>query len=318
MKNKFNKKFDKRNKSPAAAEKLDGTEREGVIVAHFGAVAEVEDAAGGVIRCHLRKNQEPVITGDHVLWHPEKDNTGIVVCALPRKSLLLRPESSHRNKLIAANIDAIVVVAAPPPNFSEHLLDRYLVAAESMQVQPIILLNKVDLMDDETLTAMKQRLSRYIAVGYEVIYSSVINQAGLSEINQALKDKVCVLVGASGVGKSSIIKALTGLNNIMVGDVNNAKQGKHTTTTTRLYHLPCGGSLIDSPGVREFALWHMPKEEVIQGFVEFRPFLGRCKFSNCHHQTEPGCALQLAVAENKINPERWKSYLDIIDPEEEY
>jgi ribosome biogenesis GTPase len=317
MKNKFNKKRNKSNQPHSIPpEKLDGTEREGVIVAHFGAVAEVEDDAGAVFRCHLRKNQEPVITGDRVLWHPEKDNTGIVVCGLPRKSVLVRPESSHRSKLIAANIDAIVVVSAPPPNFSEHLLDRYLVAAELVHVQCIILLNKVDLLDEESFAEMKVRLDKYAKMGYEVIYSSTKIKDGLVELDKTLKDKVCVLVGVSGVGKSSIITTLTGIKNILVGDVSANKQGKHTTTTTRLYHLPHGGSLIDSPGVREFSLWNMPPEEVIKGFIEFKPFLGLCKFRNCRHQTEPGCALQMAVAENKISPERWKSYLDIINPEE--
>lgn len=317
MKNKFNKKSIRHQKHHTAPpEKLDGTEREGVIVAHFGAVAEVEDDAGVVVRCHLRKNQEPVITGDRVLWHPEKDNTGIVVCGLPRKSLLSRPENSHRNKLIAANIDAIVVVAAPPPNFSEHLLDRYLVAAEIVGVQAIILLNKVDLLDEDSLAAMQASLKKYATIGYEVIYSSTVTKDGLAELDHALKDKVCVLVGASGVGKSSIITTLTGIKNILVGEVSESKQGKHTTTTTRLYRLPEGGSLIDSPGVREFSLWNMDPEKIIRGFVEFKPYLGQCRFRNCGHQTEPDCALQMAVAEDKISPERWKSYLNIIDPEE--
>jgi ribosome biogenesis GTPase len=317
MKKKFNKKNDSAHKASfPRLEKLDGTEREGLIVAHFGAVVEVEDAEGALFRCHLRKNQEPVMTGDRVLWHPAKDNTGIMVCGLPRKSVLMRPESSHRSKLIAANIDAIVVVAAPPPNFSEHLLDCYLVAAETVGVRCIILLNKVDVLDEDSLLEMKARLNRYAKIGYPVIYSSTVSKDGLSELDQALQDQVCVLVGASGVGKSSIIATLTGVKNILVGEVSSAKQGKHTTTATRLYHLPRGGSLIDSPGVREFALWNMQPGEVIKGFVEFQPYLGSCKFRNCRHQTEPGCALQMAVAENKISPERWKSYLDIIDADE--
>jgi ribosome biogenesis GTPase len=314
MKNKFNKKRTKQttHHHSVLSEKRDGTEREGTVVAHFGAVVHVEDDAGAIYRCHLRKNQDPVITGDRVLWHPEKDNTGIVITYLPRKSLLSRPESSHRSKLIAANIDAIVIVVAPPPNFSEHLLDRYLVAAENVQVPSIILLNKMDLLDEEGLTQMKIRLDKYAKMGYEVIYSSIFIKEGLLGLDHALKDKVCVLVGVSGVGKSSIIMTLTG-QDIKVGEVSSSKQGKHTTTTTRLYHLSDGGCLIDSPGVREFSLWNMQPEEVIKGFIEFQPFLGLCKFRNCHHQTEPGCALQLAVAEEKISPERWKSYLEIID-----
>jgi ribosome biogenesis GTPase len=315
MKNKLNKKQNKHisHHHTASPEKRDGTEREGLVVAHFGAVVEVEDDAGIVFRCHLRKNQDPVMTGDRVLWHPEKNNTGIVIEHLPRKSLLLRPETSHRNKLIAANIDAIVIVTAPTPHFSEQLLDRYLVAAEFVQVQPIILLNKVDLLDEETLAQMKERLAKYVKMGYDVIYSSIFIKEGLSELAIILKNKISVLVGVSGVGKSSIIMTLTGIQDIKVNEISLSKQGKHTTTTTRLYHLPSGGGLIDSPGVREFALGNMQPEEVIKGFIEFKPFLGLCKFRNCRHQTEPGCALQLAVAEEKISPERWKSYLEIVD-----
>lgn len=314
MKNKFNKKRNKSHQSHAVlSDKRDGSEREGSVIAHFGTVVEVEDDNGVIYRCHLRKNQEPIITGDRVLWHLEKDNTGIVIASLPRKSLLTRPEKNHRNKLIAANIDVIVVVVAPPPNFSESLLDRYLVAAESRDIPAIILLNKIDLLNEDALIAMKKRLDKYTKMGYDVIYSSIFIKNGLHALLHALKNKRCVLVGVSGVGKSSIIMALTGHQQIKIGDVSSSHQGKHTTTTTRLYSLPEGGSLIDSPGVREFSLGDMPANEVIKGFIEFQPFIGLCKFRNCHHQSEPGCALQGAVAEGKISPERWQSYLDIIE-----
>jgi ribosome biogenesis GTPase len=303
MKKNFNKK---------SSPKRDGSEREGTIVAHFGAIVEVEDNEGAIFRCHLRKNQDPVITGDHVLWHLEKDNTGIVLGHLPRKSLLIREENRHRNKLIAANIDVIVIVAAPIPHFSEYLLDCYLVAAETRKIQPIILLNKIDLLSESLLAEMKMRLNVYSEMGYEVIYSSIFIPDGLVTLDQALRNRVSVLVGPSGVGKSSIITKLTGLNHIRTSEVSASQQGKHTTTITRLYYLPEGGALIDSPGVREFALWNMPPEEIIQGFVEFQSFLGKCKFRNCQHKTEPQCALQQAVAENKIHPKRWENYWEMI------
>lgn len=313
MKNKFNKQDKHKNYSKPTL-KRDGTEREGTIIAHFGAVVEVEDKEGQLFRCHLRKNQDPVITGDIVLWHLEKDNTGIVLGHLPRKSLLVREEDRHRNKLIAANIDNIIIVLAPAPQFSEHLLDCYLVAAESRKIQPIILLNKIDLLEASVLNEMKTRLTLYLEMGYEVIYSSIFIKDGLTTLDQVLKNKVSVLVGPSGVGKSSIIAKLTGLNDIKVGEVSAKNQGKHTTTMTRLYYLPeGGGALIDSPGVREFALWNMPPEEIFKGFIEFQAFFGLCKFRNCQHKTEPECALQAALADNKINPKRWKSYLEMIE-----
>lgn len=294
-------------------EKLDGTEREGLVVAHFGAMAEVEDASGQVFQAHLRKNAEPCITGDQVLWRLEKDNTGVVVSVLSRKSLLARPENSKKTKLIAANIDAIIIVTAPLPLFSERLIDRYIVAAEHLKIQPIILLNKVDLLDEESFAEIKECLSVYEKMGYLIIFSSIFQPNGLQQLEEILKGKTSVLVGVSGVGKSSIIAAFTGLTNIMIGDVSTiARLGKHTTTTTRFYHLPQGGSLIDSPGVREFSLWHLPPNEILQGFIDFHPFLGDCKFRNCQHQSEPGCALLQAVEENKINPDRWESYQAIL------
>lgn len=293
-------------------EKLTGNEREGLLIAHFGATAEVEDANGHVFRCHLRKNSEPVITGDHVLWQMENDQSGIVVAHKPRRSLLSRPEGPKKSKLIAANIDAMIIVSAPPPILSEYLIDRYLVAAENLQITPVILLNKMDLLDEKNYQAIAERLSCYEKMNYRVIFSSARTIGGLDKLNEFLRNKTCVLVGTSGVGKSSIIAKLAPEHAVVVGDTSAAGLGKHTTTSTRLYHLSHGGNLIDSPGIREFSLWNMPKNDILKGFRDFLPFLNECKFRDCHHQKEPGCALQKAVAENKISPARFASYLEMI------
>jgi len=293
--------------------KLHGNEREGLIVATFGATADIEDDQGQLIRCHLRKNAEPVITGDRVLWQPENNGTGIVAALLPRKSLLGRPENARRTKPIAANIDAIIIACAPPPVFSEDMIDRYLVAAENVQIQPVILLNKVDLLDEANKQLIEQRLETYKKIGYTIIFSSIFAPHGLDELSRFLHDKTCVLVGASGVGKSSIIAALTAQTSIPVGEVSaTTGLGKHTTTSTRLYHLPTGGSLIDSPGVREFGLWNANPDEVLNGFVEFKALMNQCKFRDCHHQKEPGCAVQQAVADETVSQKRFESYQKII------
>lgn len=309
----FEKKGAKPTARERAPEKLTGNEREGIIIAHFGATVDVQDSDQGIVRCHLRKNSEPCITGDRVLWRNEQDKSHVVVTVLPRKSLLARPESSSRNKMIAANIDAIIIVTAPPPILSFKLLDRYLVAAENLAIQPIILLNKIDLLKSDELKNIKDSLSLYEKIGYQVVYSSVRLTDGLQALKTILRDKCSVLVGVSGVGKSSIISALTQHKDITVGDVSaTTGLGKHTTTATRLYSLPEGGSLIDSPGVREFALWHLSPSDVMRGFIDFQPFIGECKFRNCQHQTEPGCALQAAVEQKKIAELRWQSYWDIV------
>ena len=292
--------------------KLTGNEREGLLIAHFGAMAEVEDASGEIYRCHLRKNADPVITGDYVYWQLENDNTGIVLGCKPRKSLVSRPENKKKTKLIAANVDAIVIVCAPPPVLSEYLIDRYLIAAENLKITPVILLNKMDLLNDGNREEVLKRLSIYEKIGYRVIFSSIYIEHGLIQIDEFMRNKTCVLVGTSGVGKSSIIAKFAPQQAIMIGETSASGLGKHTTTTTRLYHLADGGNLIDSPGIREFSLWNMDKEELIKGFHEFTPFLNRCKYRNCQHQKEAGCALLEAIAENKIDPKRWESYQEMI------
>lgn len=310
-KKNFKKNEEKRTKQQTYVhEKLDGTERKGLIVAHFGATADVEDEMGQVYHAHLRRNAEPCITGDNVLWRLEKNNTGIVASVLPRKSLLARPEKNNKQKLIAANIDTMLIVTAPYPLFSERLIDRYIVAAELLQIKPIILFNKVDLLNEETLNEIKDYLLIYEKIGYTVLYSSVYTEYGLDELCNVLMDKTSVLVGVSGVGKSSIIAVLTGIKDIKIGEVG--RSGKHTTTTTRLYHLPEGGDIIDSPGVREFNLWHLTPDEIIKGFVDIQAYVGGCKFRSCQHHSEPGCALLAAVEEGKISSDRWDSYQEML------
>lgn len=293
-------------------EKRLGTEKEGLLVATFGATGEVEDADGQVIRCHLRKNMEPVITGDRVLWLPEADNSGLVVDHLPRTSLLAKPEHNGKMKPIAANIDAMIIVTAPPPALSEYLIDRHLIAAENLNVTPIILLNKADMLNDTNRNAVMDQLAVYEKIGYRVILSSTKTQDGITQLLEFFHNKTCVLVGVSGVGKSSIISTLIPQQEIRVGDISASGSGKHTTTMTRLYRLPQGGSLIDSPGIREFGLWHMSNSEIAAGFVDFHAFADQCKFRNCQHIKEPGCAVQKAIEEKKIEVKRFESYKKMI------
>ncbi len=293
--------------------KLDGTEREALLVTTFGLHAEIEDENGALIRCHIRKNCDPVITGDRVYWIPEQGaETGIIVGHLPRKSLLFRPEGAHKQKLIAANLDAIIIVSAPPPVLSVDMIDRYLVAAETLKIKPVILINKIDLLDTAEKMALSTQLAIYQKIGYTLIYSSAYTMDGLKELATFLQDKTCVLVGASGVGKSSIIAALTSLSTIRIGETSANGLGKHTTTSTHLYHLPESGHLIDSPGIREFGLWHIDKCDLLSGFIDFKPFFNQCKFRNCQHEKEPDCAVQAALQSGEIDARRYASYLKIL------
>ncbi|OED48121.1 ribosome biogenesis GTPase RsgA [Endozoicomonas sp. (ex Bugula neritina AB1)] len=293
-----------------------GTEQQGLVVAHYGATLDIEtfDKPGEPRRCHLRRNLPPLVTGDKVIWRPSmKDDTGVVVALDERSNLLTRPDNHGRIKPVAANIDYIVLVIAPVPMPHRNLIDRYLIAAETVGIEPVLLLNKIDLLDDEGMELMIDMLSVYQGIGYRVLTASTRSDHGLDELKEMLDQHTSVFVGQSGVGKSSLVNVLLpGIDTQVGGLSETTGKGMHTTTAAKLFHFPAGGTLIDSPGIREFGLWHISPEEVIQGFREFRPFLGYCKFRDCNHEQEPGCAIHKALEDGDITEERLFNYRQIL------
>ncbi|MGK0441020.1 MAG: ribosome biogenesis GTPase [Pseudohongiellaceae bacterium] len=292
-----------------------GSEQNGLVIAHYGKQVDIEvlDGAeqGTTRRCHLRANLGSLVTGDKVIWR-EGNPTGVVVATTERSTELSRPDSHGNLRPIAANIDYIVIVLALHPEPHANLINRYLVAAEAVDIEPLILLNKVDLLDDTGRQQMDQLLAVYPNIGYRILEASTVNDNGLDELKRTLKNRTSVFVGQSGVGKSSLINALLPGVDIKVGELSQARnKGTHTTTTAKLFHFPEGGDLIDSPGIREFGLWHMTREQVADGFVEFRPYLNNCKFRDCKHEREPGCSLQAAIEEGIITEDRISSYISI-------
>jgi len=284
------------------------------VLAHFGQVSLVEDQQGEVYRCATRRNLPRTVCGDRVLWQASSPREGIITQVLERETTLARPDHNNRVRPVAANLDQIVVVIATRPSFEYGMLDRYLVASELMDAAPVIVVNKSDTLDDESRHKLEQRLGIYRDIGYTQLFTSTRTTDGLKELHRQLKSHTSILVGQSGVGKSSLVQALLPDLDIRVGALSQVTGlGRHTTTASTLYHLPDGGNLIDSPGVRDFTLCEVPVNELAKGFREFEPFLGTCRFHNCLHVNEPGCAVQDAVRGGTINERRFRNYEQLVN-----
>lgn len=289
-----------------------GAEENGQVIACFGVNYLIESSHEQQVACQARQNLGSIVVGDNIIWQRIDDNAGVITAINPRNSVLERPNYHGNTKPVAANIDQMIIVCSPIPALQTSLIDRYLVAVEINGIPPLIAVNKIDLLDKEALNDIKLIMQNYEAINYDVLYYSTKNQKGMRQLETILKDQMSILVGQSGVGKSSTVKALLPDIEIQIGEISQASRlGKHTTSASQLYHLPQGGDLIDSPGVRDFGLWHMPKEKIAWGFVEFREYLGKCKFSNCTHRNEPECAIIEAVNTRKIASMRWENYCEI-------
>ncbi|PCJ50240.1 MAG: ribosome biogenesis GTPase RsgA [Gammaproteobacteria bacterium] len=283
----------------------------GLVVSRFGNQVEIEDEEGQIFRCHIRRALQDIVSGDKVIWQEEfssnKKVKGVVIEILERHSVLKRLIRYEGLKSVAANLDRVFVVTAPEPAFSSRILDRYLVAIELANIELVILLNKSDRLND--YPKLLENLKIYSDMGYKVIPVSAYDQTGFEQLKQLLAQRTSVFVGQSGVGKSSLVNALLpGVETTVAELSENSGLGTHTTTVSKLYHLPEGGQLIDSPGIREFALVHIDKPDLERGFKEFEDYLGYCKFRNCRHVSEPGCAILQAAKNNDIHPLRLSSY----------
>lgn len=296
-----------------------GPEQKGLVLAHYGTQIAVEalegEHQGDAFRCYSRANLQSLVSGDEVVWRLSQDGSGVIVAQLPRRSELCRPDNNGKIRPVAANIDHIIIVIAPKPTPSAKLIDRYLVAAELHGIEPVLLLNKKDLLVDKTQAAkdIETLLTLYEAIGYQVLRSSTHTEHGMEALKQLLGSGCYIFAGQSGVGKSSLVNALLPNISQKVSALSPTGQGLHTTTTACLFHIPNGGILIDSPGIREFGLWQVDTRLIEEGFIDFHPYLGQCKFRDCSHQTEPGCALRSAAAEGHLNQRRLDSYFAIID-----
>ncbi len=280
----------------------------GLVIAAHGKRYDVELPDGAIISCVTRGKKSELACGDRVEIKATGPNEGVVENFLPRTSLLYR-SNEYRKKFLAANVTQIIIVLAAKPSYYPELLDRCLVAAEAENIRPLILLNKADL--PETTTAREQ-LRLYEQLGYTVLPLS--GKQDVAPLLPWLHGQTSVLVGQSGMGKSTLVNTLLPEAQAHTREISSAlDSGKHTTTAARLYHLDADSHLIDSPGLQEFGVAHLTSDEIEHAFVEFRPFLGRCRFNDCQHLNEPDCALHAAVTAGKITEARLLCYHRIIE-----
>jgi ribosome biogenesis GTPase len=336
MKRRLTDQQNRRIRSAKKEKELDvlGEEQKGLVVSHFGNTLEIE-SENRRFRCHARQNLGQIVVGDRVIFCASVEGDtrlGVVIARQDRSSVLIRPDVYKQQKEIAANIDQMFITMAAEPEVVPYFIDKYLVAAELQKIRPILLFNKADLLTPEAFSRAVILMESYRKIGYVALQVSV--RQDLSALRELIKGKVSIFVGPSGVGKSALTNALLGSNQALIGEMSLQNQkGCHTTTRSCLYHLPNdsvsssqnfseisggadniknqpgeAGSIIDSPGIREFGLWDISPIQAALGFIEFRDFLGQCKFRDCTHVSTPGCALTIALRDKKVSTARLDSF----------
>ena len=268
-------------------------------------------------------SHDPIAVGDAVHFTHSAVGNGSITALLPRQTKFSRqsavsmPSAYAAEQVIVANIDQVVpVFAAANPAPRWNMLDRYLVTAESLDLPALILITKIDLARDASGALEREadeNIEEYRRLGYPVLTFSAVTGEGLEEARQALRGRTSVLLGKSGVGKTTLLNAIQPGLGLRVGEISRATgKGKHTTTALEMFPLDFGGAIVDTPGVREFGLWDVDEDDLALFFPEMRPLVGKCRFGlDCQHDEEPGCAIRKAVVGGQISPRRYQSYLRI-------
>jgi ribosome biogenesis GTPase len=299
----------------------------GVVVKSTGSWYEVKSENGDVIKCRLKgifrlndaseKDSNPVAVGDKVeVEIGVGDDTWMITAIQPRDNYIVRSSPKHKGarQIIAANLDQVLlIVTMANPRTSTGFIDRFLVTAEAYHVPTVIVFNKQDTLNAKTKSKQDYVSSIYQKVGYKTCFVSALKQDNLEELKNMMKGKTSLIAGHSGVGKSTLLNAIQpelDLKTVSISKITG--KGMHTTTFVEMHFLDFGGSIIDMPGIREFGLTEFKPEEISHYFIEMRAVLNNCKFNNCMHENEPGCAVRKAFEEGKISEERYASYLGIL------
>ena len=261
----------------------------------------------------------PIAVGDHVVFELEGDqhDDAVIVELFARTNYVNRisPANRRMHHIIASNIDQSVLIATiKDPKTSTGFIDRFLVTCEAFHIPAIILFNKADVHKEKENKLFEVRKDIYEKIGYKVLLTSVNNEWGMGDVKNILQDRITLISGHSGVGKSSLINKILGDSNIKTSEVSNwSGKGMHTTTFAEMYDLPFGGQIIDTPGMREFAIADIPRHELAHYFPEMRALMSECQYNNCMHINEPSCAIKEAVSEGIISEERYINYCTILD-----
>lgn len=290
---------------------------EGRVQVSYGGHGVVCLDDGSLVDCQYRRQVGRPVCGDLVRIHRLGETTGVVEQIHPRRNRFVRADRQQRQHIVAANLDRALIVIAHKPEPSTDLVERYLLAVHSLDIEPVLVVNKTDLpaprLSGQSANALAH-LDHYRQLGYPVVRTSCKAEPGLRELTPELTGRTSILVGQSGVGKSSLVRQLLPDLDIQIGRLSEVTgKGTHTTTATTLYALPDDGFLMDSPGVWEYGLWKLEDEQLARGFIEFRPYLDQCRFNDCRHVSEPDCAIKAAVDSGHIEAWRHASYLRLLE-----
>ena len=298
-------------------------EASGLVIRNTGSWYTVKtDDGGQLVDCKIKGNfrlkgirsTNPVAVGDRVTIVPNQEGTAFITAIHDRRNYIIRKSSnlSKQSHIIAANVDlAVLVVTVNYPQTATTFIDRFLASAEAYRIPVVLVFNKTDLLTDEELHYQQMMIDLYDTVGYEAIALSAETGEGMEKLEAALKDKTTVMSGNSGVGKSTLINRLIPGVNLKTAEISDAhNQGMHTTTFSEMLQLPSGGYIIDTPGIRGFGTFDIEPEELTSYFKEIFHFSKDCRFNNCTHTHEPGCAVLKALEEHYIAESRYQSYLD--------